>query len=202
MLVWTLIAVLDDHLFIVRALKPADGYYKPDVYLYYALTRSSSITSSPRSGPRSTTRPSPTPSPSSKNASRTWAPSVITPSFPTGTHPRARQARLLAPSASLTIAESDGRFRARDLRGARHLQSGRRSHMVRDVQVRQAALVLRRSIRDSLSTPMRLRTIVVVCWGLVALSPHTARSQWRGGTVGTGRAGGGTCERTGGFLPR
>ncbi|HEY6088167.1 MAG TPA: hypothetical protein VD771_00100 [Gemmatimonadaceae bacterium] len=37
-LVWTLIAVLGDYVFIVKALKPADGYYKPDVYLYYALT--------------------------------------------------------------------------------------------------------------------------------------------------------------------
>jgi hypothetical protein len=37
-LVWTLIAVVFDYLFIVKALKPADGYYKPDVYLYYALT--------------------------------------------------------------------------------------------------------------------------------------------------------------------
>ena len=37
-LVWTLIAVLGDYLFIVKALKPADGYYKLDVYLYYALT--------------------------------------------------------------------------------------------------------------------------------------------------------------------
>jgi hypothetical protein len=35
---WTLIAVLGDYLFIVKALKPIDGYYKPDVYLYYALT--------------------------------------------------------------------------------------------------------------------------------------------------------------------
>ncbi|HEY1303237.1 MAG TPA: hypothetical protein VGF24_06790 [Vicinamibacterales bacterium] len=26
------------YLFIVKALKPADGYYKLDVYLYYALT--------------------------------------------------------------------------------------------------------------------------------------------------------------------
>jgi len=25
-------------LFIVKAFKPADGYYKLDVYLYYALT--------------------------------------------------------------------------------------------------------------------------------------------------------------------
>jgi flagellar biosynthesis protein FliQ len=37
-LTWTLIAVLGDYLFIVRALKPSDGYYKLDVYLYYALT--------------------------------------------------------------------------------------------------------------------------------------------------------------------
>jgi hypothetical protein len=35
---WVLIAVLGDYLFIVKALKPADGYYKPDVFLYYALT--------------------------------------------------------------------------------------------------------------------------------------------------------------------
>jgi hypothetical protein len=37
-LVWLLIAVLGDYLFIVKASKPADGYYKPDVYIYYALT--------------------------------------------------------------------------------------------------------------------------------------------------------------------
>jgi hypothetical protein len=37
-LVWTVIAVLGDYLFIVKAFKPADGYYKLDVYLYYALT--------------------------------------------------------------------------------------------------------------------------------------------------------------------
>lgn len=37
-LVWMLIAVLGDYLFIVKAFKPADGYYKLDVYLYYALT--------------------------------------------------------------------------------------------------------------------------------------------------------------------
>jgi hypothetical protein len=36
--IWTLMAVILDYLFIVKALKPADGYYKPDVYLYYALT--------------------------------------------------------------------------------------------------------------------------------------------------------------------
>ena len=37
-LVWLLIAVVGDYLFIVKAFTPADGYYKPDVYLYYALT--------------------------------------------------------------------------------------------------------------------------------------------------------------------
>jgi hypothetical protein len=36
--VWTAIAVVFDYLFIVKALSPADGYYKLDVYLYYALT--------------------------------------------------------------------------------------------------------------------------------------------------------------------
>jgi hypothetical protein len=35
---WTLMAVVLDYLFIVKAFKPADGYYKLDVYLYYALT--------------------------------------------------------------------------------------------------------------------------------------------------------------------
>lgn len=34
---WTIIAMALDYLFIVKALKPADGYYKPDVYLYYTL---------------------------------------------------------------------------------------------------------------------------------------------------------------------
>lgn len=36
--VWTVLAALLDYLFIVKLLKPADGYYKLDVYLYYALT--------------------------------------------------------------------------------------------------------------------------------------------------------------------
>jgi hypothetical protein len=36
--VWTVIAVAFDYLFIIKALSPADGYYKLDVYLYYALT--------------------------------------------------------------------------------------------------------------------------------------------------------------------
>lgn len=36
--VWTIIAIVGDYLFIVLLLKPADGYYKFDVYLYYVLT--------------------------------------------------------------------------------------------------------------------------------------------------------------------
>jgi len=36
--VWTLIAVVFDYFFLVKMFKPADGYYKLDVYLYYALT--------------------------------------------------------------------------------------------------------------------------------------------------------------------
>lgn len=36
--VWTLIAVVCDYFFLVKAFKPADGYYKLDVYIYYALT--------------------------------------------------------------------------------------------------------------------------------------------------------------------
>jgi len=35
---WTIIAVVFDYFFLVKALKPADGYYKLDVYLYYGLT--------------------------------------------------------------------------------------------------------------------------------------------------------------------
>ena len=35
---WTLIAVVFDFLFIVMAFKPEDGYYKLDVYIYYAVT--------------------------------------------------------------------------------------------------------------------------------------------------------------------
>jgi hypothetical protein len=34
---WTLIAIVFDYLFIIKALN-ADGYYKLDVYVYYALT--------------------------------------------------------------------------------------------------------------------------------------------------------------------
>jgi len=36
-IVWLLIAFAGDYFFIVRMLKPGDGYYKPDVYLYYLL---------------------------------------------------------------------------------------------------------------------------------------------------------------------
>jgi hypothetical protein len=36
-LIWTAIAVIFDYLFLVQLLKPADGYYQLDVYLYYAL---------------------------------------------------------------------------------------------------------------------------------------------------------------------
>lgn len=37
-IVWTVLAVVLDYLFIVQAFHPADGYYKLDVYTYYALT--------------------------------------------------------------------------------------------------------------------------------------------------------------------
>lgn len=36
--VWTVIAIVFDYFFLVKAFKPADGYYKLDVYLYYVLT--------------------------------------------------------------------------------------------------------------------------------------------------------------------
>lgn len=35
---WTIIAIVFDYFFLVKAFNPADGYYKFDVYLYYALT--------------------------------------------------------------------------------------------------------------------------------------------------------------------
>lgn len=35
---WTIIAVIFDYFFLVKVFKPADGYYKLDVYLYYFLT--------------------------------------------------------------------------------------------------------------------------------------------------------------------
>ena len=37
-LIWLSIAVVGDYVFIVKAFGPADGYYKLDVYVYYALT--------------------------------------------------------------------------------------------------------------------------------------------------------------------
>lgn len=37
-LVWMLIAIIFDYLFLVKVFKPQDGYYKLDVYIYYALT--------------------------------------------------------------------------------------------------------------------------------------------------------------------
>ncbi len=37
-LVWTVMAIVLDYLFIVKLLQPVDGYYKPDVYFYYLLT--------------------------------------------------------------------------------------------------------------------------------------------------------------------
>lgn len=36
--VWTVIAIALDYFFIVQLLKPVDGYYKLDVYLYYGFT--------------------------------------------------------------------------------------------------------------------------------------------------------------------
>lgn len=36
--VWVIIAIIFDYFFIVKLLKPADFYYKTDVYLYYSLT--------------------------------------------------------------------------------------------------------------------------------------------------------------------
>lgn len=36
--IWTLIAIVFDYFFLVKMLRPADGYYKLDVYLYYVLT--------------------------------------------------------------------------------------------------------------------------------------------------------------------
>lgn len=37
-IVWTLIAITFDYFFLVKLFKPEDGYYKLDVYVYYALT--------------------------------------------------------------------------------------------------------------------------------------------------------------------
>ena len=35
--VWTLIAIVFDYFFLVKVFKPAGGYYKLDVCLYYIL---------------------------------------------------------------------------------------------------------------------------------------------------------------------
>ena len=37
-IVWVIIAMVFDYFFLVKMLKPEDGYYKLDVYLYYVLT--------------------------------------------------------------------------------------------------------------------------------------------------------------------
>lgn len=37
-IIWTLIAIIFDYFFLVKLFKPADGYYKLDVYLYYITT--------------------------------------------------------------------------------------------------------------------------------------------------------------------
>ena len=37
-IIWTLIAIVFDYFFLVKAFNPSDGYYKLDVSLYYALT--------------------------------------------------------------------------------------------------------------------------------------------------------------------
>lgn len=36
--VWAVLAIVCDYFFLYKAFAPADGYYKFDVYLYYALT--------------------------------------------------------------------------------------------------------------------------------------------------------------------
>lgn len=36
--VWTFIALVCDYFLLVNVFKPADGYYKLDVYIYYGLT--------------------------------------------------------------------------------------------------------------------------------------------------------------------
>ncbi len=37
-IVWTILAIIFDYFFLVKIFKPADGYYKLDVYVYYTLT--------------------------------------------------------------------------------------------------------------------------------------------------------------------
>lgn len=36
--IWMLLAIILDYFLLVKVFKPADGYYKLDVYLYYGLT--------------------------------------------------------------------------------------------------------------------------------------------------------------------
>jgi hypothetical protein len=36
--VWTVLAVILDYIFLVKLLNPAGGYYKLDIYLYYGST--------------------------------------------------------------------------------------------------------------------------------------------------------------------
>lgn len=36
--VWVIIAVVFDYIFLVKLFNPEDGYYKFDIYLYYSLT--------------------------------------------------------------------------------------------------------------------------------------------------------------------
>jgi len=36
-IIWALVAIIFDYFFLVKLLKPADGYYKVDVYLYYSI---------------------------------------------------------------------------------------------------------------------------------------------------------------------
>lgn len=37
-IIWTVIAIVFDYFFLIILFKPADGYYKLDVYIYYLLT--------------------------------------------------------------------------------------------------------------------------------------------------------------------
>ncbi len=37
-LIWTFLAIVLDYFLLVSVFKPADGYYKLDVYIYYTLT--------------------------------------------------------------------------------------------------------------------------------------------------------------------
>jgi hypothetical protein len=39
-IIWAISAIVLDYIFLVQLLKPEDGYYKIDVYLYYLITLS------------------------------------------------------------------------------------------------------------------------------------------------------------------